>query len=273
MAKPLPATQPTPAWSRPDPRDRTTPGWYWLYGLHAVEAALLNPRRSRGDLLLSRNAARRLGPVLEAVGRQPRICNQAKFTAVLGDAIHQGAALHVQQLTPPRLAELASDRNQPILVLDQVTDPRNVGAIVRSAAAFGAAAIVTSWRHAPPETAVMAKTASGGLERVPYLRVRNLARSLAVLQDQGRVVLGLDSAAAQDLVSVVDVQHTRSLALVLGSEGRGLRQGTRTACDHLVAIRHGGPIASLNISNAAAIALFVLARSMDAVTPRSPHKQ
>jgi len=258
----------------PDLREKPSPGWYWLYGLHAVEAALANPNRNKGDLLLTRNAALRLGPVLEAVGRQPKISNRAKFAAILGTAVHQGAALHVQQLTPPSLEGIARQADgQPILVLDRVTDPRNVGAILRSAGAFDAAALVTPWRHAAPESAVMAKAASGGLEHVPYVRVRNLSRSLGMLQDQGFVMIGLDSQVDQDLVAIIGAQSGRSLAVVLGSEDRGLRQGTRESCDHLATIRHTGPIPSLNVSNAAAIALFLMTARRDGESASVNDKQ
>ena len=240
-------------------QDCQSPGWYWLYGLHAVEAALLNQDRNKGDLLCTRNAAYRLGPVLEKVRVQPTISNRAKFTAVLGDVVHQGAVLHVQQLTPPRLATIARQPGcRSILVLDQITDPRNVGAIMRSAGAFGTSAMITQWRHAAPETAVLAKAASGGLEHIPYVRVRNLSRALDFLRGEGFVVIGLESRAARSLASVMGEQAPAPLAVVLGSEDRGLRQGTREHCDHLAAIRHTGPIPSLNVSNAAAIALSLM---------------
>ena len=146
-----------------------------------------------------------------------------------------------------------------VLVLDQITDPHNVGAIMRTAAAFAVAAIVTTARHSPEATGVLAKSASGALELVPIVSVQNLARGLAELKEQGFLIVGLDSGGADDLAAM---PLTSPLALVLGAEGKGLRQGTRAICDRLARLDLPGAIKSLNVSNAAALALYVASRAL-----------
>ncbi|MEM1302253.1 MAG: RNA methyltransferase, partial [Pseudomonadota bacterium] len=141
-----------------------------------------------------------------------------------------------------------------VVLLDRVSDPHNVGAILRSAEVFGAKAVIGTLRHAAPETGALAKTASGALERQPYLRVRNLAQTMQELRDMGYVLLGLDGEADQDIAAVSD--PTRPTALVMGAEGPGLRQLTKETCDMLVKIPFAGPFGSLNVSNAAAVALY-----------------
>lgn len=230
-----------------------------LFGLHAVEAALRNPARKLNRLLLTENAERRL---IEAMGPLP--CNAETTTPrdldrILGaDAVHQGAMLETEDLPEPEFAALAENaEGRPLLVLDQVTDPHNVGAILRSAAVFGAAGVVMTRRHSPPLNGILAKSASGALELVPVALVQNLSRALDELKDAGFTLIGLDGTAE---VCVEDTDWTsRPVALVMGAEGKGLRELTQKNCDVLARIITDGPIASLNVSNAAAVALHTAA--------------
>ena len=234
--------------------------WYWLYGLHAVEAALLNHNRHRGELLATRNAAMRLQDVFEQTSIKPKLCESRHLTALLGGSVHQGVALHVRRLGPVALENcLESGTCSVIMLLDQITDPRNVGAILRSAAAFGIDAVVTHLRRSAPESAVMAKAASGGLDYIPYVRVGNLANAIRELQQKDYHVIGLDGSARNSLDTVIHENGVNRLALVLGSEDRGLRQLTRESCNTLASIPLHGPIGSLNVSSAAAVALHSVA--------------
>ncbi len=173
--------------------------------------------------------------------------------------MHQGVALLARPLSQLSLddviAELATTRNARVVVLDQVSDPHNIGAIVRSAAAFGALAVIVQDRHTPPVTGSLAKAASGGLEACQFVRVTNIARALEQLKKAGVWCLGLDGAASQ---SLAEAAVNGPLALVLGAEGTGLRRLTAENCDALARIAHTGAVASLNVSNAAAIALYQL---------------
>jgi len=173
--------------------------------------------------------------------------------------VHQGAALEVKPLDWGRIADVCAghpDRVPRVILLDRVTDPHNVGAILRSAEVFGAAAVIAPRHHSAPETGALAKTASGALERQPYLRVRNLADAIGELQAMGYVVLGLAGEAEQTIETALDGRRDRPVALVLGAEGPGLRQKTRETCDALVRIEFAGAFGSLNVSNAAAVALY-----------------
>ena len=232
----------------------------WIYGWHTVCAALGNPNREPGRLLATAEAAARIG--VEFPDSAPEITSRAALDALLGEgAVHQGIALNA----PPRpkitlddiLADPAADAL--IVILDQVTDPHNVGAVLRSAAAFGAAAVIVQDRSAPPATGVLAKAASGALDIVPLVRVTNLARALKALGRDGFWRIGMD-ADAQD--SIAEAGPAGRIALILGAEGRGLRRLTRQACDQLVRIPTPGRLASLNVSNAAAIALYAITKGM-----------
>ena len=170
-------------------------------------------------------------------------------------AVHQGIAVLADPLPEPDLADLSEAKL--IVVLDQVTDPHNVGAVIRSAAAFGAEALVLTERHGPADSGVLAKAASGGLEHVALVRVKNLARALDELGEMAFLRLGLDSEFADPIEAV---EHADKTAIVLGAEGRGLRRLTRENCDRLVRLDVPGPILSLNVSNAAALALYALTR-------------
>jgi 23S rRNA (guanosine2251-2'-O)-methyltransferase len=232
-----------------------------LYGWHPVAAALQNPARRVRKLLATENAARRLADEKIPTPSSPEIVRPDAIAARLPpDAVHQGLYLEADPLPSPPIEELATDG--VVLVLDQITDPHNVGAIFRSAAAFAAAGIVTTARHSPDATGVLAKAASGALEHVPFVTVQNLARGLAALKERGFLVIGLDSTGDDDLAAL---PLRRPLALVLGAEGKGLRQLTRETCDHVARLDLPGAIQSLNVSNAAAVALYVAASRLKAI--------
>jgi 23S rRNA (guanosine2251-2'-O)-methyltransferase len=236
----------------------------WLFGLHAVRDALLNPARQRLRLIVTRNAADRLADAIAAAGIVPEIANPRRFHAPLApDSVHQGAALEVRPLDWGGLdAVAARGAGRPLVVLlDRVTDPHNVGAILRSAEVFGARAVIAPIRHGAPETGALAKAASGALERQPYLRVTNLAEAMGRLRDMGYVLLGLDGSAPVSLDDGVAAAAGRPIGLVLGAEGAGLRQRTRDTCDSLVRIPAAGGFGSLNVSNAAAVALYAATRA------------
>lgn len=234
----------------------------WLFGLHAVRDALANPARVKLRLVVTRNALERLGDVVPKAGVEPEVSDPRKFAAPLDpQSVHQGAALEVKPLDWGGLEDVAlGDGPTPprIVLLDRVTDPHNVGAILRSAEVFGARAVVAVQRHATPETGALAKTASGALERQPYLRVRNLADAMELLRGMGYLVLGLDGAAEVTIETAVSGKRDRAVALVLGAEGPGLRDKTKKTCDHLVRIDAAAAFGSLNVSNAAAVALYAI---------------
>jgi 23S rRNA (guanosine2251-2'-O)-methyltransferase len=243
---------------RPPParlvREREGAGPVLIFGIHAVEAALGNVRRTVNRLYLTDNAEHRLQAAL-AVRQLPheRVLPKDLDRRLGADTVHQGALAEVEPLEEPTLAELAAGaRGRPLLILDQVTDPHNVGAILRSAAVFGAAGLVMTRRHSPPLDGTLAKSASGALEHVPLALVQNLARAVAELKEAGFTVIGLDGEATERLEEGVWPEQS---ALVLGAEGKGLRQLTRESCDRLVRIATDGALASLNVSNAAAVAL------------------
>lgn len=232
----------------------------WLFGIHAVRDALHNPARAKLRLVVTRNALERLGDAVAQAGMTPEIVDARKFTAPIDPgSVHQGAALEVKPLDWGKLADVAL-RDGPgparVVLLDRVSDPHNVGAILRSAEVFGARAVIGVQRHSAPETGALAKTASGALERQPYIRVVNLARAITELQDMGFLVLGLAGEAEQTIEQAVEGRRDRPVALVLGAEGPGLREKTRETCDALVRIDFAGGFGSLNVSNAAAVALY-----------------
>jgi 23S rRNA (guanosine2251-2'-O)-methyltransferase len=231
-----------------------------LYGWHTVTAALANPARRIRKLLATENAMRRLADDGIKPPIAPELVRPDAIAARLSpDAVHQGILAEADPLPAPELSELRAAGI--VLVLDQITDPHNVGAILRTAAAFAVGAIVTTARHSPEATGVLAKSASGALELVPIVSVQNLARGLTELTEQGFLVVGLDSGATDDLAAM---QLSAPLALVLGAEGKGLRQGTRAICDRLSRLDLPGAIKSLNVSNAAALALYVASRALAA---------
>ncbi|MFZ2099389.1 MAG: RNA methyltransferase [Oricola sp.] len=234
----------------PEPTD----GRIVLYGLHSVKAAMENPSRRPIRLLATRNAFARLELRDEIASRCPvEIVDPKVIDRQTGeDAVHQGVALEAWPLKPKRLDTLG-DTNL-VLVLDQVTDPHNVGAILRSAVAFDAGALVTTARHSPVESGVLAKAASGALEHIDHIEVRNLAEALESLAASGFQTIGLDSEGPDILEKTV---HGGKIALVLGAEGKGLRQKTRETVNALARLDMPGAIRSLNVSNAAALSLYV----------------
>jgi 23S rRNA (guanosine2251-2'-O)-methyltransferase len=237
-----------------------------LYGWHPVVEALRNPRRRFRRLLATENSADRLAETLETLPIAPEVVRPDAITRLVEpDAVHQGLYLEADPLPSPTL-ETLSDTGL-VLALDQITDPHNVGAIVRTAAAFGVEAIVTTARHSPSATGVLAKSASGGLEHVPFLVVRNLAGALIALGQRGFQRIGLDSEGA---ATVGDIAVRRPVILVLGAEGKGLRQRTRECCDVVARLEMPGAIKSLNVSNAAAICLYALSRAADEAATGAP---
>jgi 23S rRNA (guanosine2251-2'-O)-methyltransferase len=224
-----------------------------LYGWHTVTAALANPERQFRKLYVTENAARRLAEEQIKTRITPDVVRPAEIDRRLGpDAVHQGLLAEVDHLPSPDIDTLPHDGI--VLVLDQITDPHNVGAILRSAAAFAVKAIVTTARHSPEATGVLAKSASGALELVPIVSVQNLARALTAMNDAGFMTVGLDSEGSENLS---DVKLQAPLALVLGAEGKGLRQLTRDTCSTVARMDMPGEIKSLNVSNAAALALYI----------------
>jgi 23S rRNA (guanosine2251-2'-O)-methyltransferase len=230
----------------------------WLFGLHAVREALENPARERLRLVLTPNAADKLADAVAQSGMVPEIAEPRKFAAPLDSgSVHQGAALEARPLDWGRLDQVT--RVSPgarLVLLDRVSDPHNVGAVLRSAEVFGARAVIAPRHHSAPETGALAKAASGALERQPYLRVTNLAESILTLRENGWMVLGLDGAAEIDLDQALEERRADPVALVLGAEGPGLRPRTRDVVDLLVRIPRAGAFVSLNVSNAAAVALY-----------------
>jgi 23S rRNA (guanosine2251-2'-O)-methyltransferase len=225
-----------------------------LYGLHSVKEALANPRRRFRRLMATENALQRLVDDGVKLPLEPEVVKPEVIGKRLtADAVHQGLYLEAERLPLLPLDKLPQDRI--ILALDQVTDPHNVGAILRSAAAFGVGGLIVTHRHSPEITGVLAKAASGALEHVPMAGVQNLARALTSLKEQGFRIIGLDSEAPEN---IADLKLSLPLVLVLGAEGRGLRPSTGELCDHLARLELPGAIKSLNVSNAAAISLYAV---------------
>lgn len=236
---------------------RASTGAVRLWGRHAVEAALKNPERTHRKLWATQEGVASLDGELPANFPVEYASAGDLARLVARDAPHQGLVLECNALEDVFLDEmLDADPARPIVVLDQVTDPHNVGAILRSAAAFGAAAIVTQDRHAPPESGTVAKSASGALEVVPWIRVVNLARALEELAEAGYWRIGLAGDGADTLAEALP---TGPVALVLGAEGEGMRHNIRQHCDAIARLPMTGAIESLNVSNAAAIALYAIA--------------
>jgi 23S rRNA (guanosine2251-2'-O)-methyltransferase len=228
-------------------------GRYWMVGWHAVRAALNNPEREVIRLLLTRASAEALPKFSRSL--TPELVEGKEIERVTGgDAVHQGIAALVKPLARDAL-EPALVSKGPLVILDQVTDPHNIGAILRSAAAFGASALIVTRDHSARETAAMAKTASGALDLLPIVEVTNLAQALRDIKDAGFWVLGLDGAGKRALHEV-DARGT--CALVLGAEGKGMRRLTAEGCDEVVRLPMAPAMESLNVSNAAAVALYQL---------------
>jgi 23S rRNA (guanosine2251-2'-O)-methyltransferase len=243
------------------PGDPAPDGLVRLYGIHTVRAALDNPRRKISRMLVTRNAMERLGlsdPA--ALPVKPEIVEPRDIDRITGsDAVHQGVLIEARPLKPKALDAL--DGAPLVIVLDQVTDPHNVGAIMRSAVAFGTGALVTTSRHSPAESGVLAKSASGALEHIDLIEVKNLADALEELHAAGYRTIGLDSEGPLELENSFSGEK---IALVLGAEGKGLRQKTRETVTALARLDMPGEIRSLNVSNAAAVALYAARRWLSA---------
>jgi 23S rRNA (guanosine2251-2'-O)-methyltransferase len=247
--------------SRPHRLARPSRGGHqplWLYGRHPVLAALANPERRIERLLATKEAADR--HAAEFTGKSPQIVSREELAQCLpAGAVHQGMAALAAPLEEPLLEDVLARcaEDALVLALDQVTDPHNVGAILRSAAAFGLAGVIVTERHAPADTGVLAKAASGGLELVPLVRAVNLARTLEQLKKAGFWLYGLDERGDAP-IGALDLRGR--VCIVLGAEGEGLRRLTGEKCDRLVIIPTMGGLSALNVSNAAAIAAYEWAR-------------
>ena len=227
-----------------------------FWGRHAVAAALANPERTVAKLWVTREAAPDFDIASDITVTYADVADLGRL--VPKDAPHQGIVAEVERLEDIWLGELLQDapERRPLLVLDQVTDPHNVGAILRSAAAFDALGVVTQDRHAPPESGALAKAASGALEIVPWVRVVNLSRALDEIAEAGFWRVGLTGDAEMTLAEAMGPSR---VALVLGAEGEGMRHNTTAHCDALARLPISERIESLNVSNAAAIALYAAA--------------
>lgn len=228
-----------------------------LYGLHSAKAAIENPRRRISRMLVTKNALARLELDDAALSRlSPEIVEPRDIDVLTGsDAVHQGVLIETIALKPRKLQDLKE--GNLLLILDQVTDPHNVGAILRSAVAFGADALITTSRHSPQESGVLAKSASGALEMIDQIEVRNLAEAINELHELGYMTIGLDSEGPLQMEQTL---QGKKIALVLGAEGKGLRQKTRETVTALARLDMPGAIKSLNVSNAAAISLYAAQR-------------
>ena len=231
-----------------------------IYGLHPVRHALRNQDRIKTHLFATRNGLDKLEVDVRGIeGLQVEEKHPRDLDRMVGsDAVHQGVVMQVEPLAHNTLENLG-DTNL-VLVLDQVTDPHNVGAIMRSCVAMKAGALITASRYSPAETGVLAKSASGGLELINHIEVRNLAETLEALSNQGFTTVGLDSEGETEIEALKSQQK---IALVLGAEGKGLRQRTRETCNHLVRLDMPGEIKSLNVSNAAVLSLYIAKGMLD----------
>ncbi|MGN0903783.1 MAG: 23S rRNA (guanosine(2251)-2'-O)-methyltransferase RlmB [Alphaproteobacteria bacterium] len=228
----------------------------WLYGFHPVLAALKNPERRIFRLLATKETAAEIPPSLLPSGNAPEPASRSDIDALLPKGVvHQGIAACVSPLPGRHVEDIASDGRAVVVLLDQVTDPHNVGAVLRSAAAFDAKAVITTGDNAPEATGTIAKSACGALETVPLIAVSNLARAMKTLKDMGFWCVGMDGKAEKALH---ESKLPERIALVMGSEGYGLRRLTAENCDFMVKLPISEKMESLNVSNAAAIALYDL---------------
>lgn len=232
---------------------------FWLFGIHAVRDALINPKREKLRLMVTLNASNRLAEAIKISGIEPEIVDPRNFSAPIDpQSVHQGAVLEVRPLDWGSVSELCAPKDDApvVLLLDRVSDPHNIGAILRSAEVFGARAVIGPHRHSAPETGALAKTASGALERQPYQRVPNLAKAMNSLREMGYFIIGLDGEAEMTLEKATADLPNVPIALALGAEGPGLRELTKKTCHRMAKIPFAGEFGSLNVSNAAAISLY-----------------
>ena len=252
-----------PEWVIDKERERKTAEKhsFWLFGIHAVRDALENPNREKIRLLITKNAKNKLENSIKLTEIETKVIEPKAFNELLdANSVHQGVALEVRPLKWGSLSENINKKkaNSIVLLLDRISDPHNVGAILRSAEVFGIEAVIGTQRHSAPETGALAKAASGALERQPYLRIRNLSEGIDELKQLGFVVLGLDGLANTSLNKGINSFPVGPIAFVLGAEGPGLRDKTKSHCDLLVKIPSHNSEGSLNVSNAAAVAMYDL---------------
>lgn len=241
-------------------------GEVWIWGIHAAAAALANPMRRISKAYVSPNAAERAGLDMRALPKFAELMEPRDIDMRLPPgAVHQGLAVRCKPLDGPDISDAAVQPDKPLVILDQVTDPQNVGAIFRSAAAFGIGGVVMQTRNAPALGGALAKAATGAIEMVDEIRAVNLSRAIDALRDAGWKVIGLDGAAEQTLDEAF--AGPEPLAIVMGAEGAGLRQGVAKACSGLARIPIGAQMESLNVSNAAAIAFYEASRRGGAAPP------
>ena len=245
-------------------RDAPSREEIWIYGYHPAAAALANPQRKILRIVATAEAAARLredSSVPADISARTHTLGRGDIDQLVGkDAVHQGIAVLVRPLNhnlQDVLATLDGRADACLVLLDQVTDPHNAGAVLRSAAAFGASAVIAPDRHAPDESGVMAKSASGALDKVPYVKTVNLVRAIELIKDVRFWLVGLDAAAP---VALSSIDLGGRIALVLGAEGEGIRRLVAEACDHLAKLPISSAMESLNVSNAAAVALYEKAR-------------
>lgn len=231
---------------------------YWLYGLHAVRAVLLNNKREIRRMIATKPAMDKLASECRMRTVFPELMQPQEISRILpNEAVHQGVAIEVKPLPEISIDEYLAQmqEHKPLVLLDQVTDPHNVGAILRSAAAFGAGAVIVTKDHAPQESAILAKASSGGIEVIPLITVTNLSQAMETVKKYGFWCVGLEGEAKQAISSV---KLDKKTALVLGAEGSGMRRLTAERCDLRVRLPISPAMESLNVSNAAAVALYAL---------------
>ena len=232
---------------------------FWMFGIHAVKNALLNKSRKKHQLLISKNTFNKLGQSCNLSEISYKILDLSTSNLpISNDKVHQGALLKVEPLRWGSVSEVCStnpEQRSIVIILDRVTDPHNAGAILRTAEVFGVKAVVVPYRHSPPESGSLAKSASGALEKQPYIRVPNIAQAISSLKKMNYSVIGLDSSAKTQLKSL-QCSKIENLALVFGSEGYGLRRLTSELCHFLAKIKSTSDFSSLNVSNAVAISLY-----------------
>ena len=231
----------------------------WLFGFHAVQAALNNKNREIFQLLATKNSLDKLGHLTRLTALPIKVVKPTEFLKYLDEkSVHQGLALEVKPLDWGSIDDLLNTQNPfgPIVVLDRVKDPQNVGAIIRSAEVLGGQAVLGSTHHCAKETGGLVKAASGAFERVPYLTVPNISRLIETLMEKEYTIVGLDPSGETILVDLLKSLKNQRIAFILGSEGSGLRYLTKKRCDHLVQIDTKQTLNVLNVSNAAAITLF-----------------
>lgn len=250
-------------------RDKIGTPRFWLYGVHPVREALGNPNRRKYRLVVTQNALNRLGECVSSSGLVPEVVSPRNFPVRFETGTsHQGCALLADPLPRRKLDWhlFEKQQDQPLLAvfLDRVTDPMNTGAILRTASIFGADAVVAPARHSAKESGALAKAASGALDRVPYLRVPNLANSMISASDTGTIIIGLDGSATTDLHELItSIDPDSSIAVTFGSEGKGLRKRTRECCHSTARIGRGGTTGSLNVSTSVAITLYAIRTRQD----------